>query len=87
VEGKNGAVIRKLIGYGYIAGEHAEAISKFYMRHLKSVPEFSRIRSGGAKGLACTLASAVMTASQEQAGESGTPRDSGTLVLIVRGLH
>ena len=34
VEGKNGAVIRKLIGYGYIAGEHAEAIGRFYARHL-----------------------------------------------------
>jgi transposase InsO family protein len=34
VEGKNGAVIRKLIGYGYIAGEHAEAIGKFYARSL-----------------------------------------------------
>jgi transposase InsO family protein len=34
VEGKNGAVVRKLIGYGYIAGEHAEAIGKFYVRHL-----------------------------------------------------
>ena len=29
VEGKNGAVVRKLTGYGYIAGEHAEAIGKF----------------------------------------------------------
>jgi transposase InsO family protein len=34
VEGKNGAVIRKLIGYGHIAGEHAEAIGEFYARHL-----------------------------------------------------
>ena len=34
VEGKNGAVVRKLIGYGYIAGEHAEAIGTFYARHL-----------------------------------------------------
>src|ERR1700694_4955816 len=34
VEGKNGAVVRKLIGYGYIAGEHAEAIGKFYGQHL-----------------------------------------------------
>lgn len=34
VEGKNGAVVRKLMGYGYIAGEHAEAIGKFYARHL-----------------------------------------------------
>jgi transposase InsO family protein len=29
VEGKNGAVIRKLIGYGHIAGEHAEALQRF----------------------------------------------------------
>ena len=34
VEGKNGAVVRKHIGYGYIAGEHAEAIGAFYTRHL-----------------------------------------------------
>ena len=34
VEGKNGAVIRKHIGYGYIAGEHAAAIGQFYARHL-----------------------------------------------------
>jgi transposase InsO family protein len=34
VEGKNGAVIRKHIGYGYIAGEHAEALGKFYAQHL-----------------------------------------------------
>lgn len=34
VEGKNGAVIRKLIGYGHIAGEHAEAIGTFYAEHL-----------------------------------------------------
>src|ERR1019366_2034105 len=30
VEGKNGAVIRKLIGYGHIAGQHAEAVQKFH---------------------------------------------------------
>ena len=34
MEGKNGAVVRKLIGYGYIAGEHAEAIGKSYAQHL-----------------------------------------------------
>jgi transposase InsO family protein len=34
VEGKNGAVIRKLIDYGHIASEHAEAIGKFYAQHL-----------------------------------------------------
>lgn len=42
VEGKNGAVIRKLIGYGYIAGEHAAAIGKFYMRHLNPYLNFHR---------------------------------------------
>lgn len=42
VEGKNGAVIRKLIGYGHIAGEHAEAIGKFYARHLNPYLNFHR---------------------------------------------
>lgn len=42
VEGKNGAVIRKHIGYGYIAGEHAEAIGKFYVRHLNPYLSFHR---------------------------------------------
>jgi transposase InsO family protein len=42
VEGKNGAVIRKLIGYGYIAGEHAEVIGKFYARHLNPYLNFHR---------------------------------------------
>ena len=30
VEAKNGAVIRKHMGYGHIASSHAEAIEKFY---------------------------------------------------------
>jgi hypothetical protein len=34
VEGKNGAVIRKLIGYGHIAAPHAEAVQKFYTAHF-----------------------------------------------------
>lgn len=42
VEGKNGAVIRKLIGYGYIAGEHAEALGKFYAQHLNPYLNFHR---------------------------------------------
>jgi hypothetical protein len=42
VEGKNGAVIRKLIGYGHIAGEHADAIGKFYVRHLNPYLNFHR---------------------------------------------
>ena len=42
VEGKNGAVIRKLIGYGYIAGEHAETIGKFYAQELNHYLNFHR---------------------------------------------
>ena len=42
VEGKNGAVIRKLIGYGHIGGEHAEAIGKFYAQHLNPYLNFHR---------------------------------------------
>jgi transposase InsO family protein len=42
VEGKNGAVIRKLMGYGHIAGEHAEAIGEFYVRHLNPYLNFHR---------------------------------------------
>ena len=42
MEGKNGAVIRKLIGYGHIAGEHAEAIGTFYARHLNPYLNFHR---------------------------------------------
>ena len=34
--------MRKLIGYGYIAGEHAEAIGKFRGAALKSVSELHR---------------------------------------------
>jgi len=42
VEGKNGAVIRKLIGYGHIAGQHAEALQKFYRGHLNPYLNFHR---------------------------------------------
>ncbi len=42
VEGKNGAVIRKLMGYGYIAGEHAEAISAFYAQYLNPYLNYHR---------------------------------------------
>ena len=34
VEGKNGAVLRKHMGYGHIAAEHAEAVQKFHTAHL-----------------------------------------------------
>jgi transposase InsO family protein len=42
VEGKNGAVIRKLIGYGHIAGLHAGALQNFYLEHLNPYLNFHR---------------------------------------------
>ena len=42
VEGKNGAVIRKLIGYGHIPAEHAEALQKFYGQFLNPYLNFHR---------------------------------------------
>ena len=42
VEGKNGAVIRKHIGYGHIPGEHAEAVQKFYAAHFNPYLNFHR---------------------------------------------
>jgi len=39
---KNGAVVRKRMGYGYIAGEHAEAIGKFYALQLSPYLNFHR---------------------------------------------
>lgn len=42
VEGKNGAVIRKLIGYGHIPAEHAEALQKFYIQFLNPYLNFHR---------------------------------------------
>ena len=42
VEGKNGAIIRKHIGYGHIPGEHAEPLQKFYTAHLNPYLNFHR---------------------------------------------
>ena len=42
VEGKNGAVIRKQIGYGAIPSEHAEALQKFYTAYLNPYLNFHR---------------------------------------------
>jgi transposase InsO family protein len=42
VEGKNGAIIRKHIGYGHIPAEHAEALQKFYAAHLNPYLNFHR---------------------------------------------
>jgi transposase InsO family protein len=42
VEAKNGAVVRKHIGYGYIAAEHAEAINAFYQQYFNPYLNFHR---------------------------------------------
>lgn len=42
VEGKNGAVIRKHMGHGPIAAEHAEAFQKFFTAHLNPYLNFHR---------------------------------------------
>jgi transposase InsO family protein len=42
VEAKNGAVIRKHIGYGHIASEHAEAFQDFYRDHFNPYLNFHR---------------------------------------------
>jgi hypothetical protein len=42
VEGKNGAVVRKQIGYGPIPAEHAEAFQKFYTAQFNPYLNFHR---------------------------------------------
>jgi len=42
VEGKNGAIIRKLIGYGHIPAEHAATLHKFYTAQLNPYLNFHR---------------------------------------------
>ena len=42
VEGKNGAVIRKHIGYGPIGAEHAEAMQKFYTARFNPYLNYHR---------------------------------------------
>ncbi len=42
VEAKNGAVIRKHLGHGYIDAQHAEAITQFYRDHLNPYVNFHR---------------------------------------------
>jgi len=42
VEAKNGALIRKHIGYGYIEAQHADAITQFYCLHVNPYVNFHR---------------------------------------------
>jgi transposase InsO family protein len=41
-EAKNGAVVRKHMGYGYIDSSHAQAIEKFYQRYFNPYLNFHR---------------------------------------------
>src|SRR5436853_4714971 len=41
-EAKNGAVVRKHMGYGYIAAPHAAAIEAFYEEHFNPYLNFHR---------------------------------------------
>lgn len=42
VEGKNGAIVRKHMGYGHIASEHADRIHRFYTAHLNPYLNYHR---------------------------------------------
>src|ERR1039457_6503484 len=42
VETKNGAVIRKHMGYGYLHAEHAEPLQHFYSTHLNPYLNYHR---------------------------------------------
>jgi len=42
VESKNGAIIRKHIGFGYIGAQHAEAVDQFHRQHLNPYLNFHR---------------------------------------------
>ena len=42
VEAKNGAIIRKHIGYGYIGAQHAQSMDQFYREHLNPYVNFHR---------------------------------------------
>jgi len=42
VEGKNGAIVRKHMGYGHIPSEHADRIQRFYTAHLNPYLNYHR---------------------------------------------
>jgi hypothetical protein len=42
VEGKNGAVVRKHIGYGPLAAEQADALQRFYTAHFNPYLNYHR---------------------------------------------
>jgi len=42
VESKNGAVIRKHMGFGHIGAQHAETVDRFHRQHLNPYVNFHR---------------------------------------------
>ncbi len=42
IEGKNGAIVRKHMGYGHIAGGHAARVQEFYLRFLNPYLNYHR---------------------------------------------
>lgn len=76
VEGKNGAVVRKQIGYGPIGAEHAEALQKFYTAYLNPYLNFHR---------PCGYATIVLTAGGKRQ-RSYRPKDYGTPYEKLRSL-
>lgn len=42
VEAKNGAIVRKHMGFGHIAAQHAEAVNQFHRQHLNPYVNFHR---------------------------------------------
>ena len=42
VESKNGAIVRKHLGFGHIGAEHAEAVDQFHRRYLNPYLNFHR---------------------------------------------
>jgi hypothetical protein len=42
VESKNGAIVRKHMGFGHIAAQHAEAVDQFHRRYLNPYVNFHR---------------------------------------------
>ncbi len=42
IEGKNGAIVRKHMGYEYITCEHAERVQKFYAAHSNHYLNYHR---------------------------------------------
>ena len=58
VEGKNGAVIRKHIGYGAITAPHAEVFQKFYHSEVEPLSELSPTRVVSRRSASCRRANA-----------------------------